>query len=285
MSAAHSTQVVTICGVDGTGKTTLIKNIEKSDFARNKKVMALRTPQFHECVAVPHELGAVSKAADQLGLLADRVNAPALKAAALFLAMSLTGDVIAALTDRKHGQMVPLLLILERDPYLDTISYASLYLSELKSGGAGSMQIGAIVEQNLGRETLGVIVNWIAALNERFTGTKGPCGFAELMAIIAGVFSGGINAQKKNIEKVFHVREPEKTFILAASPALIEERLVLKAQNAPREFHERTDVLLRLQEKYFQIADGLNRTVKRIDVDGLSPEQLCEKVAGELQLL
>src|SRR5690349_20980970 len=86
---------VAITGVDGSGKTTVIRELRKLYAQKPNEIFAFRAPQFHEDPNLP--FGPLSKAIDDLSVFADLSQDPvesvSLKCLALFLSMTLYGDI------------------------------------------------------------------------------------------------------------------------------------------------------------------------------------------------
>ena len=119
-------KIVSVCGVDGTGKTTLIKILAQKGF------LTLRSPQIHESGDFTEST--LSRALEELSQLADQEKDLVTKACALFLAMSLQPAAERELIEKHQvSNMTQSSLFRERDPILDLVVYGPLYLKILKS--------------------------------------------------------------------------------------------------------------------------------------------------------
>src|SRR3954464_6468825 len=86
-----ATRRISITGIDGSGKTTVIRALRERFAERPASVQAFRAPQYHENPRVPH--ARLSADIEEMSVLADRLGDPLLKATALLLSVTLYGDV------------------------------------------------------------------------------------------------------------------------------------------------------------------------------------------------
>ncbi|MFF2549518.1 hypothetical protein ACFVUS_00910 [Nocardia sp. NPDC058058] len=117
MTAPHRIAVV---GIDGSGKSEFIARLRQLAPA-DERWIALSCPDFHHTPNGPlHELSRQLKAVSDA---ADTVGYPAVKAAALYLRMTLYGPV----EDFFRTTFDPNVLVCERHPLIETLVYAPLY--------------------------------------------------------------------------------------------------------------------------------------------------------------
>lgn len=117
MTAPHRIAVV---GIDGSGKSEFIARLRHLA-PPDERWIALSCPDFHHTPNGPlHELSRQLKAVSDA---ADTVGYPAVKAAALYLRMTLYGPV----EDFFGTTFDPNVLVCERHPLIETLVYAPLY--------------------------------------------------------------------------------------------------------------------------------------------------------------
>ncbi len=107
---------IAIVGIDGCGKSTIAQR------CRREGVAVMTCPAYHETPRTPH--AELSRALDALSRLADRVRSFELKAAAMYLQMTLYGDV-----ERSFDAPV---LVSEHHAIVDSLAYAPLYVRAVR---------------------------------------------------------------------------------------------------------------------------------------------------------
>lgn len=113
------TRRVAIVGIDGSGKSELITALTAR--ASTSAVRAINCPNFHDGFDGP--LHQTSRHLAVLGAAADHAQNPVVKAATLYLRMTLFGPVERFVTQTYRPQ----LLLCERHPIIETLIYAPLY--------------------------------------------------------------------------------------------------------------------------------------------------------------
>jgi len=251
-------KTLSICGVDGTGKTTLLRRVTAYP--------ALRSPQFHECPR-PLACAAESRALEDLGTWADAQGDVRTKACALFLAMTLSGPAERELARAEGSDR----LVRERDPIVDSLVYSGFYLKLLRSGWDPSV----------------VPEKFRPALESRcrVIGSE-P---AALAAFIRDAFTGELPSLPARLYRWFGCFPSSEIVLLKASPETLSVRMAEKARergSGTREAHEGLQTLLQLQAGLAQVAGLLAQAqgtrVIEIPVDGLTPEETLVRAESAL---
>ncbi|MBX5331884.1 hypothetical protein HQO90_12900 [Rhodococcus fascians] len=120
-------------GIDGSGKSALIAKLKKED--PFSSVRAISCPDIHSVTDGP--LHSLSLQMAAFSAAADRAANPEVKAAALYLRMTLFGPVEKFIVDTYQ----PRLLICERHPMVETLVYTPIY-QHLESGARNAKLSG-----------------------------------------------------------------------------------------------------------------------------------------------
>lgn len=194
----------------------------------------------------------LSRIFDELGSTGDHLNHPTLKALALFLAMSLSGDVLDDLSGERS-------IIFERDPILDVMSYASFYLPQMKkqSGGA-TFDFSKLIKD----KDLALLNDYLIALTNRVDSEP-----LNLLSLVLETFSGDYEKQASLLKNWFQVSLPTRVLLLEIDELLLAERLKFKEEGGQKkELHEAVPKLLEFQSSYERLAIALNIPYKRVQV-------------------
>lgn len=115
------TRRVALVGIDGCGKTSVIARIRQQTGSSPTRLHTVHCPDFHDACNGPFE--SLSRHLKKMSRLADAVGNPGVKAAVLYLRMTLYGPVEKFWIDTYR----PELLLCERHPLVETYVYAPLY--------------------------------------------------------------------------------------------------------------------------------------------------------------
>ena len=247
-----NTQIISICGVDGTGKTTLLQNL------KNKGHLTLRSPQIHE--SGNFTVSKLSRSFEELSKLYDQNGDRVSKACILFLAMSLEPKAEHELISGEKK-----ILFRERDPILDLCVYAPIYLKFLKPEDLFEPKIH-----------LKEIEEYFKTQSALFPGIE----LKHLPAGLIRFFSEPTSSWIKRLKDSLKIREATQVVLLKASSELLIERMNLKHQNQKKEFHEEIGILLTLQSGFEKagatLSPLLNFRFQILEIEsGETPETTC----------
>lgn len=259
---------VSICGVDGSGKTTLLGEIARLAGAGRAPAAVLRAPQYSHGNAL-----AVNPLADEIQRLserADEAGLPALKACVLFLGMTLYGAAESELCEQSKCQV----LFRERDPVVDSITYAQIYVRLLQA--PFSDRLVSTYESAAVDEVL-------SALRQRQPLGFEGLSFASLPTFVRAVFATPFPEVVSVLEQLYGTSTADVIVFLRLSPAMMKTRMEKKAAasgGGVPEFHEKQEILAQLQAGMERAIVALRERqrfeVETIEVVDRPAEELAE---------
>lgn len=268
---------VAVTGTDGTGKTTLVRHLGERFADRPGRLRAFRAPQYHEDPDLP--FAALSRAIDDLSVLADRQGDPALKATALFLSMTLFGDV-----ERFAEQAYqPRVLVSERQCLADSLTYARFYLPLLK-GPLDRERLEPLLPEALGDDGYQRVLAWLPVFQAREAGQGEAVDLWNLPLFIRDLFSSPPGVLLGRLKALYHAEVPDLIVLLTLSPEALASRMALKRGAAPQELHEQAHVLAMFQQGLQASCEGLaaSHPGTRVAVIDASAQSIAESVAAVL---
>ncbi|HEY9720528.1 MAG TPA: hypothetical protein V6D47_00840 [Oscillatoriaceae cyanobacterium] len=275
MSTLHAA----VTGTDGTGKTTIVRRLAARYAATPGELYAFRAPQYHEDPNLP--FGRLSRAIDDLSVLGDRLGNPLLKTAALFLSMTLYGDVARFVEEAYR----PRVLLAERQCLADSLTYARFYLPYLKAP-LDRASLESPIAQAIG-PAFDEIEAWLPVFQAR--ADVGSCSFWELPLYLRSLFEAPVERLVPRLQALYHAAIPEHVVLLSVSPEALVERLASKqgAAEAPKELHESAQVLSMFQAGLKESCEALRAFEPRlrvtvIDTSKQTPEMTEAEVLAAL---
>ncbi len=261
--------LISITGIDGSGKSTLTQKLEELD-----NIKVLRVPQYHETPNSPFQRE--SFLLEEIGKLGDKIQNPILKANASYLAFCLYGDVV-------HELLKPNKIVLtERFPVLDALSFAKFYLQFLEAG-CDETSLENLVRENYSNEDLEIVQKYI--LSKNFP--EGTTLFNLHRYIVPSLkkpFEDLVNF----LANEFNTPFPEKLVQLRINKGELEKRFESR-QKEVNEAHEQIDILLMMQSALTEFATAVEKMnsdfkFESIVVDELDSDELLNKVKSSLNI-
>ena len=264
-------KIYSICGVDGSGKTTLVTQLAESSLP----ITTLRCPQYYESGI--HQKDTLARTFEKWSDHCDLEKNPILKAMVLFLQMSLFGQMEQ---DQCKTHPSAKILLRERDPVLDTLVYAPLYLQVL---GAHAPLIPEVWSSD-----------HAASFHLNDIHRRLPLGFeslkfSNLREYILRFFSQPQSEMPQNCLKLFQTTPPAGVILLKLDESLLKVRLEMKqkSKGGTKEHHEESGLLLKLQAGLEILAKQLSGpfqfNVKMIDVSVTNQDKVSSELLAFIQ--
>ena len=255
---------VAVVGIDGSGKTSVIERLCELVDDNQAGAVAMHCPDFHDNRDVP--AAELSRQLRAVGEAADRASDARIKAATLFLRITMFGQVEKFLRERHR----PGLMISERHPIVETMVYAPVYQRLVASSRTPDETIAAIFA-DADRQCRGAsaaLLDWQAQIVAR---SGLAADLPTVVDDVAALVSGGPAAAAAALGEVCETTLPDLVLWLDTPPEVCAARL---AQRAEREIHEDPATLRKLRARYEQTSQEVAEEfgpamISRVDVTGL----------------
>lgn len=239
-----------VVGIDGCGKTSVIRRFAELWPEARGGTLALTCPTYHETPNAPfarlsERLHRFSRAADALGSFE-------LKGAALYLQMTLHGPVERCLLDAYR----PAFLLTEHHSLVDTLAYGAIYMMMIRKHADAALE--APLREKLDSQAPGSydeIVHW-AALHAEQAGT--PASVFELGLALATMLNRPREELITELARRYGTGLPDVLLLLDLPAQIAVERLRARG-DVQGELHEQAPMLEQLRRLYHDVADYLKR--------------------------
>lgn len=267
---------IAVVGIDGSGKSTVIRRLLQ--VLPSEELGIIHCPTYHENADAP--LGALSRIMEAFSRSADELGSFELKAAALYMQMTLFGPVARALDDA----FAPRFLVCERHPVVDTLAYGPFYQRMVNKPVLEADLVR--LEQELERRVPGayrVVRAWHASETRRL-GTN--TSFRDLAGEVSGQFSRPTGELIAEFSSRYRTSLPDAVVLLDVDADEAQRRISRRGDGGA-ELHETATYLAALRQSYHAALDGLSKIrpdvkVYRISTgDGQSVDACVEElIAG-----
>ncbi|MEV0355074.1 hypothetical protein AB0H71_03335 [Nocardia sp. NPDC050697] len=232
---------VAVVGIDGSGKSSLIARV------RAARLLTLSCPDLHHNGDGPlHE---VSRGLAAVGEAADSLGSPVVKAATLYLRMTLYGPV----EDFLLRTYRPDVLVCERHPIIETLVYAPLYTRLARRAAPDVPAVLALAERRHPGATA-ALHRWQALEQDR-VGIGGD--LTTVLDAIAAILGTGTAAAITRLAETYRTTLPDRVLWLDTPPAEAARRLALRGGH--RETHETAAHLETLRTGYLALGPELEK--------------------------
>ena len=268
------TATLAVVGVDGSGKSTAVAHL-RDRLGAGSGLATLHCPRYHDMADAP--LAQLSRDLDALSVAADGLALRHVKAAALYLQMTLYGPVVRRLT-RTLG---PRCLVSDRHPIVDTLAYGPLY-TRMLTGERPAAACDAL-RARLARRRPGAFER-VQAWHRRVTGHDQP--LADLACDVARIFAAPVGQVLDELGRRYRTRAPDVVVLLDVDPTVASTRLAGRGGRGS-ELHERVEALTTLRALYEGALDALRTErpeidVHRLDATALSVEETVDALLDRL---
>jgi thymidylate kinase len=207
--------------LDGSGKTTVIDRLKGE---KMEGIQILKAPHY-DVNLLKHkpQLHEIITAVNDISSTADARQWTRMKAVALFMSMLMYRDVVRAITNASTDK-----IITERHPAIDSIGYASFYVSKLR--------------QPIEKEAIDYVLrnhsNLITNIGEILSVDQNIAGLDDIRNLILNVFE---EPDTRTMAQLFRTNLPDKVYYLRARSAVLMDRI--SNRSGVSEPHEKEQVL------------------------------------------
>lgn len=251
---------VALVGIDGAGKSTIMRRFLELSRIPKDEVMALTCPQFHDTPNVP--LAQLSEALDVFSKTSDEMASFELKASALFLQMTLYGPIEGFMLDN----FKPKMLISERHPIVDTLAYGPFYsvmVKEVPDADNCQQPLSEKINQVYGN-AFDDILHWQDMQNGR---QDQSLSIWDLPVYVRDLFASASPAEiLAELSKQYRSDLPDVVLLLDPGLEAALERIQARSAGEAKELHEQSESLEHLRQSYLQVMEALKQAVPGIQV-------------------
>jgi thymidylate kinase len=246
---------LTILGIDGCGKTTLMKRIMEKAEIPLEQISIVNSPAFHEGIDVPFR--DLSIIMEKFSTLADQLNCYELKGLALYMQVSLFGPVEKFFVE----QWKPRSIISQRHPVLDAMVYGKIYIPFLNEK-IDSDKYAPILSKELGKDNFNKITRWYNLQKERLGISE---SFWEFPLKLKQILSSEAKSDTINSLKEHYQTElPNIVAYIDIDPEIAHQRIDKRDEGQTKELHEQIGLLKLLRSEYLGLLEYLNDNFKKI---------------------
>jgi len=246
------TKKVALVGIDGAGKSTIMRRFLELAPIPKEKVSALTCPQYHDTKNIP--LSDLSGAMDAFSRAADGLGSFELKAAAMVLQMTLFGPIEDFILENYR----PEILISERHPIVDSLAYAPFYSSMIKSTPdpiSSKKALEPIINDTY-ENAFADILHWQSMQNQRLNQDLSVWDLAEAMRDLFAESPDTIIAE---LQRQYRTSLPDVVLLLEPGLDVAMERIRARSSTEEKELHEQAESLGHLQKSYHHTLQMLHQ--------------------------
>ena len=276
------TRRVAVVGIDGSGKSSVVRQLGAAAGSRTV-VAALTCPDFHDTPDAP--LRDLSRRLRLFSDQADILGHPVIKAAALYLQMTLYGPVERFFLDT----FAPSVLICERHPVVESMVYGPLYVQLAGAATPGSDDDQAIRDLLAGHDpqAMAAIEAWHAGQRARLGDEVALWG---VLGDVARLVDQGPEDALRGFATRYQTTLPDEVIWLDVPPEQAMQRCAERIDGKQLEAHETLGTLTALRERYRQARETFRQcapqvvfhTIDASDAAGL--EQALRACVAEARL-
>jgi len=263
-----------LVGIDGSGKTSVIARLRER-VGTEGELVTLNSPIFHETPNAPLRL--LSRQMHAVSLAADALELRELKAAMLYLQMTLYGVVERSLVDAFRPQRV----ISDRHALVDTLAYGPLYRGMLGAVLDGAHWDPLLRDQlaDAVPHALDATIAWQQQLARRLGQTS---GFWELPHEVGSVFERSPAEVLREFSRRYGTELPNAVVLLDVEPEEALRRSTGRTK-ASSELHESAAILEQLRAIYAKALETLRSerpdvALHRVEVTDLTVDETLDAV-------
>ncbi len=268
-----SPRKIAVVGIDGCGKSTVIRRFLELSPLEPNEAQVINCPLYYTTPNSP--LASLSRQMDAFSQAADRLGSFELKAAALYLQMTLYGPVESFFLETFQ----PRFLLSERHALVDSLAYGPFY-GTLVQKELSSSEWEAPLKKELNKsaeQTFEAIQKW--HFQEHLKG-RGTASFWNTPQDVRRIFEQPFDQTISLLAERYRTTLPDVVLLLDLPGEVARER-VEKRDPQTRELHETESMLTALRNSYHQVIRKLQNRVETHIIDtgsGASIDETLEKV-------
>ncbi len=249
-------KLILITGPDGSGKSTLIDNLEKN--SNSKNIAFLRVPIIDEDLFKSNnKLYEIVCFVNLLHKQADLQKIPQLKVIAMFSSMLIFKQLVLELQKNK-----PKYIFCERHPLIDTAVYA-------KSYSGSKMNPENVLEKvflELNDKYYDEFLFLLSLLKLEVTTTNLSRLF---LNYIYNKFNENSIMSIVDLEQIFEMKLPNKIYFLDAKTEVLMQRLKIRQLKESKnlEVHETKESIEKMSPVYKQVLKSINTEIVNVDAN------------------
>lgn len=238
---------IAVVGIDGCGKSSFIQALRKS-ISVDAKCISITCPDFHDTPNAP--MRDLSRILKSFSDGADVIDQPVVKAAALYLQMTLYGPVEDFFTHIYR----PEVFVCERHPIVESLVYGPLYAELGRSRSVSYNEeraIGDLLDAQH-PDNMSSIKAWY----QRHADDMNIDGSMwEILSGVADLVAQGPAAAINGFGARYQTTLPDEVLWLDVSPNLAAQRCAARAGSDGMEAHETPERLAFLRDRYLVMRD------------------------------
>lgn len=243
------TRTIAVVGIDGSGKSSIIRRFIELNAQAKGDAMAMTCPTYHETAEAP--FGRLSRQLDMFSKSSDALGSFELKAAAMFLQMSLFGPVQEFFVQAYQPQF----LLIEHHALIDSLAYGAFYATMIGKP-IDQAALEPKVRERIDKVEPGAfdaILRWLAQENRRL---GLDVSLWDLPRHVSEIFKQDRGKVVAELQRRYRTAMPDVVLFLDLPVELAMQRLRERGDKGG-ELHEQVGILQLLRKSYHQLADSL----------------------------
>ncbi len=266
---------IAVVGIDGCGKSTVIRRFLELSPLEKEDAAVMTCPLYHNTPNSP--FGELSRQMDAFSQAADLLNSFELKAAALYLQMTLYGPVESFFVETYR----PRFLLSERHALIDSLAYGPFYGKMVQTEITPEKWEEPLLRKlkDFGEGIYESILDWVGTENRRLGRSV---SLWTLPDDVRTLFEQPFDQTLQLLAERYQTSLPDVILLLDVSGKKAETR-VIRRNDTTRELHETSSMLNSLRKSYLRVASLLGTRVETHIIKTGSGTSIDETLEDVLQ--